>query len=163
MSIRAGALTISTINGKLLLQLSTLMSNTTTSNAVVHPKHYNVGNIEVIEFIVGTYNLNFNLGNAIKYICRAAHKGKELEDLRKAEFYLNDELARRTQRYQPLETTPRHSPLEFMVDQNLPIDRAQIIEYIVLARCDQHRNARDMIGRAVCKLHDIIETMEGIK
>lgn len=58
---------------------------------VVHPKHYNTGNIEVKDFI-RDQKLNFPLGNAVKYICRAEHKGKPLEDLKKARFYLTDEI-----------------------------------------------------------------------
>jgi hypothetical protein len=38
--------------------------------------------------------MNFNLGNAIKYIWRAALKGKHLEDLKKAVWYINREIAR---------------------------------------------------------------------
>jgi hypothetical protein len=40
--------------------------------------------------------MNFNLGNAIKYIWRAGLKneGKHIEDLKKAIFYINDEIKR---------------------------------------------------------------------
>ena len=38
--------------------------------------------------------MNFNLGNAIKYIWRAALKGKHLEDLKKAMWYINREIER---------------------------------------------------------------------
>lgn len=54
---------------------------------VVSPKHYNVGKIEVIDFIEDQ-NLGFHLGNVIKYVCRAKHKGKEMQDLEKALWYL---------------------------------------------------------------------------
>jgi hypothetical protein len=56
-------------------------------DSVNHPKHYTQGKIEVIEFI-----LDQKLGpleaNVVKYICRAKHKGKELADLKKAEWYI---------------------------------------------------------------------------
>lgn len=55
---------------------------------VDHPSHYNTGRIEVIDFLEDQ-RLGFHLGNTVKYICRSAHKGKELEDLRKAAWYLN--------------------------------------------------------------------------
>ena len=55
---------------------------------VDHPKHYNTGKIEVIDFI-NDQQLNFQLGNVLKYVCRAAHKGTELEDLKKARWYLD--------------------------------------------------------------------------
>lgn len=38
--------------------------------------------------------LNFNLGNVVKYVCRAGKKGDKLEDLKKARDYLDDEIRR---------------------------------------------------------------------
>ena len=64
-----------------------------TTNAVVHPKHYNSGSIEVITAIED-WQLNFSCGNVVKYVVRAPHKGKHLEDLRKAREYLDFEIAR---------------------------------------------------------------------
>ena len=58
---------------------------------VNHPPHYNVGNYEVIE-IIEDWKLNFNMGNAIKYIARANHKDKKEEDLQKAIWYLQREI-----------------------------------------------------------------------
>lgn len=57
---------------------------------VNHPKHYNQGKYEVID-VIEDWNLGFCLGNTIKYIARAGHKdlNKRLEDLRKAQWYLN--------------------------------------------------------------------------
>ena len=64
------------------------------TESVNHPAHYNVGNIEVIDAIED-WGLNFCLGNAVKYIARADHKGEPVEDLQKAVFYLNHEIVRR--------------------------------------------------------------------
>lgn len=61
---------------------------------VNHPTHYNKGNIEVIDYIEDK-NLNFNLGNAIKYISRCEEKGNKEEDIKKAIWYLNRELGRK--------------------------------------------------------------------
>lgn len=58
---------------------------------VNHPAHYNMGNIEVIDAIEA-WNLDFSLGNAVKYIARAKHKGREIEDLKKAVWYLEREI-----------------------------------------------------------------------
>jgi len=58
---------------------------------VNNPDHYNAGSIEVITAI-DDWNLGFCLGNAVKYIARADHKGKKLEDLKKARWYLNHEI-----------------------------------------------------------------------
>lgn len=63
------------------------------SDVVSHPQHYNQGKIEVIEFIEDK-KLNYHKGNAIKYISRAGikNKAKEIEDLRKAIWYLQREI-----------------------------------------------------------------------
>ena len=54
---------------------------------VNHPAHYNAGKIEVIEFLEDQ-KLCVHLSNALKYICRARHKGTEMEDLDKAIWYI---------------------------------------------------------------------------
>ena len=58
---------------------------------VNHPSHYNFGTIEVID-VIEDWNLNFCLGNAIKYIARCAYKGHKKEDLEKAKWYIEKEL-----------------------------------------------------------------------
>jgi len=76
-------------------------------SAVDHPDHYNVGKIEVIDAIED-WCLNFSLGNAVKYIARADHKGKAIEDLEKAAWCLNREIERRRKnRHTGSETAPR--------------------------------------------------------
>ena len=57
------------------------------------PAHYTRGSIEVWDFI-RDQGLNYHLGNAIKYICRAGHKSvaSETQDLKKAIHYLENEL-----------------------------------------------------------------------
>ena len=61
---------------------------------VNHPPHYTVGGIEVIDFIEAK-QLNFNLGNVVKYLSRAGEKDSDpLQDLQKARWYLNREIAR---------------------------------------------------------------------
>ena len=54
---------------------------------VNHPKHYNTGNIEVIDAIED-WDLDFHEGNAIKYITRAKNKNNYDEDIEKAIWYL---------------------------------------------------------------------------
>ena len=56
-------------------------------DAVNNPAHYTAGGIETIDFIEAK-KLGYNLGNVVKYITRADHKGNKLEDLRKAQWYL---------------------------------------------------------------------------
>lgn len=62
-------------------------------SSITHPSHYNRGRIEVIDFI-NDQQLNFNLGNVIKYVCREADKGG-IEDLKKAVQYLEFEIERK--------------------------------------------------------------------
>ena len=57
-------------------------------DVINHPSHYTRGNIEVIDFIEDQ-QLPYHLGNVIKYIARAGHKGDKLEDLKKARWYLD--------------------------------------------------------------------------
>jgi hypothetical protein len=57
------------------------------------PAHYQGKNFEVID-IINDYSLNFELGNAIKYILRADKKGNKKQDLEKAIWYLNHELSK---------------------------------------------------------------------
>ena len=58
---------------------------------VNNPAHYTVGGIETIDFIEAK-KLGYNLGNVIKYLTRADHKGNKIEDLRKAQWYLTREI-----------------------------------------------------------------------
>lgn len=71
------------------------MEEKKNASSVEHPSHYNVGKIEVIDAI-NEWQLDFDLGNVVKYVARAGHKDKEktVEDLEKAKFYLEDEIRR---------------------------------------------------------------------
>jgi hypothetical protein len=60
---------------------------------VNHPQHY-TGHASGVECIQITEHMNFCLGNAVKYIWRAGEKGDAVEDLRKARWYLDREIAR---------------------------------------------------------------------
>lgn len=55
------------------------------------PQHYTHGKYEVID-VIEDWDLNFRLANAVKYIARHKHKGKPLEDLKKALWYLQREI-----------------------------------------------------------------------
>lgn len=57
------------------------------------PSHYTQGNIEVIE-VIEDWKLNYNLGNAIKYIGRCEHKENKKQDLEKAIWYIKREIER---------------------------------------------------------------------
>jgi hypothetical protein len=64
-----------------------------TESIINHPPHYTFGGIEVIDAI-DAWQLGFALGNSVKYIARAKHKGSELEDLKKARWYLDHEISK---------------------------------------------------------------------
>ena len=66
-------------------------------SAVNHPDHYNKhpAGIECIDVVE---EFNFNIGSAIKYLWRADHKKKAVEDLEKALWYLQREIKRRQKR-----------------------------------------------------------------
>ncbi len=105
---------------------------------VSHPKHYNQGKIEVIEFIEDK-NLDFCLANTIKYICRAGikDKSKEVEDLEKAAWYL----ARKIERLKAgLEGRAVTRPNDMYKKEVCP--RCQSDDKIIVAR--------DMVGTRTC-------------
>ena len=65
------------------------------NDAVEHPSHY-TSDPSGVECIAITRHRNFNVGNAFKYLWRAGLKddAKQVEDLRKAIWYINDEIER---------------------------------------------------------------------
>jgi hypothetical protein len=66
---------------------------TPAHDPINHPSHY-TSHPSGIECIQITRHMNFNLGNALKYIWRAGSKGSALEDLEKAKWYISDEIER---------------------------------------------------------------------
>lgn len=64
-------------------------------DAVNHPKHY-TSHPSGIECIQVTEHMGFNLGNAVKYVWRADLKHDAVEDLRKAVWYIEREIAKRS-------------------------------------------------------------------
>ena len=80
--------------------LFSLLKNQMMSNSqhdpVNHPSHY-TGHASGVECIQVTEHMNFCLGNAVKYIWRAGLKSDSpVEDLRKARWYIEREIARLT-------------------------------------------------------------------
>ena len=75
------------------------------------PSHYTRGTIEVWDFI-RDQELNYHLGNAIKYICRAGFKSPatKAEDIKKAIHYLENELSHTTLRFPELKRSGDQLP-----------------------------------------------------
>lgn len=81
----------------------------------IRPDYYKSGGLEARE-VIRAYDLNFNLGNAFKYISRAGKKGhevKKIEDLKKAITYLNFEIEdiKEANRKKLIEEKMRLSPI----------------------------------------------------
>lgn len=57
----------------------------------INPDHYRHGGVETVDFIEAK-RLDYHLGNVVKYVARAGHKGDEIEDLQKALWYLRKAL-----------------------------------------------------------------------
>jgi hypothetical protein len=86
----------------------TKTNQSTPKNEIEYPKaqiinnspHYNTGETEVIDIVglvmehvtVNIKSTGFNIGNAIKYICRHQHKGNPIIELEKAKWYLEREI-----------------------------------------------------------------------
>ena len=63
--------------------------------AVDHPDHYRRDTGHEAIDVIEAWGLGFCLGNAVKYIARAGLKGDAVEDLEKARWYIDREIARR--------------------------------------------------------------------
>ncbi len=64
-----------------------------TKEAIDHPAHYNA-NPSGVEAIDVIEHMTFNIGNAVKYLWRAGFKKNRIEDLKKAQWYVNREIAK---------------------------------------------------------------------
>ena len=69
-------------------QLEFSFMNDKPHDPISNPEHYTMGKIEVFDFI-SAWQLSFAEGNVIKYVTRAPYKGKRLQDLMKARWYLD--------------------------------------------------------------------------
>jgi hypothetical protein len=68
--------------------ITVVKAKSSAADMVNHPPHYKAGGVETIDFIEAK-GLGYHLGNVIKYVSRADLKGAKLEDLKKAQWYLN--------------------------------------------------------------------------
>lgn len=69
----------------------TMMKDDNPYHEIYNPSHYKGKTLESID-IIEDFNLNFRLGNVIKYVLRAGKKEDRLKDLKKAEWYLAREI-----------------------------------------------------------------------
>ena len=78
-------------------------------DVVSHPSHYTEGRKYEPRKVIADWGLNFNLGNAVKYVARAGRKGDKIEDLRKAIQYIEFEIEELTNK----EDQNEYKALEF--------------------------------------------------
>ena len=92
----------------------------------IKPDYYKSGGLEAFE-VIDAFDLDFNLGNAFKYIVRAGKKGDKAEDLRKAVTYLNREIEKEEKKENilrvKLSVNPGLSGAEGLNDIGNQIDR----------------------------------------
>ena len=139
----------------LKLEIITHLYNMNSLNILKAP-HYNSTNIEVID-IIESYELNFHLGNAIKYLLRSTSKyDTPTEDVLKATYYLHRAIDNNI-----LPTKPPKVPIsirEVMFGRSLPREIDEAIRYIlygVSQRSTQYRlDLIDSLSKAIIILHD---------
>jgi hypothetical protein len=80
---------------------------------VNNPIHYHPGTYEAIK-VINAWGLGFSLGNVLKYISRAGRKkgSHELEDLKKAQWYLNSAIQDLEAKIEPLPNNEDLTPLD---------------------------------------------------
>lgn len=78
-------------NYKIIFGTDTPVEPAPVVEAVAHPSHYNFSKYEPVN-VIREWQLNFNLGNVIKYVARAGRKDNIIQDLKKARQYLDFEI-----------------------------------------------------------------------
>lgn len=103
------------------------------TDMVNNPPHY-TSHPSGIEAIQVTRHMNFNLGNAVKYLWRAGLKDKEktIEDLKKAIFYINDEISRLS----PLSEKGYFEPIDYFAEGEQEGQRLEQERIIALLQQD---------------------------
>lgn len=83
----------------------------THDNQVIKPPHYTFSKFEVIEVLEAWFPTDPLLWQIGKYIARSKHKGKELQDLKKAKYYLDRKIKQLESTLDPLEDTPSQTKI----------------------------------------------------
>ena len=98
-----------------------------TKDNVKHPSHYAEGRKFEPKDVIRDWGLNFNLGNAVKYLARAGRKDDVVQDLKKAQQYIQFEIdaieAERANAVKPKEAEPKRNNGLYGLD---PITRALV-------------------------------------
>lgn len=133
---------------------ATQVSPKVTGSAVEHPQHYNahpsgVEAIDVIEHLTG------NIFNTVKYVWRADHKGKTVEDIEKALWYIKRELFRNVTE---IPTVPQH--VFEKTNKYVAAETDKLRASIVFMSVDAHRELptyKENLRRTVSLLEQLLE------
>lgn len=88
----------------------------------IRPDYYKSGGLEAFD-VIDAFDLDFNLGNALKYIARAGKKGDKVEDLRKAVTYLKREI----EKEEKDKKNQTQNTIKISVEQGWMMDEAEIM------------------------------------
>lgn len=121
------------------------MSKDQVNDVVNHPSHYTDGKFETIEAIE-SWRPGYHFGNAIKYISRAGKKSKdtELEDLRKARWYIERYLDYHHQEAESIDS------IGYAKDKGLDLNLTLAVIYLAGPPQDYYaRQALEALERAI--------------
>lgn len=128
----------------------------TNHDPVNHPTHYAANKIGGMECIEVTRHFLFSPGNTIKYVWRAGYKIDDMEDLAKAEFYLND-----AQVTQPLVGTSAKEVAEYLAGLKNLDRRESLVGNVVASLADSmYNDAGDSIEELRRYIKEITDARE---
>lgn len=128
---------------------------TSPKEAVNHPPHYNVhpSGVECIDIIE---HFSFNIGNAVKYLWRADEKGKAVEDLRKAAWYVAREIELLTGEPMPRDGAWRAEPLRDAVPSSMLEKEIETLKEQLRHRRMEHAGERDLMWSDITKIRQAL-------
>ena len=116
------------------------------NNIISHPAHYIEGRVIEPIAVIEEFGLCHHLACVVKYLARAGRKTSIINDLRKAHWYLDREIARCQQGMDscnpPLSVKPSYSIEEILEDWNLIPHLDAALSYILAARLGTNGNCR---------------------
>jgi hypothetical protein len=104
------------------LEHNTTQPEWTRHEAVNHPAHYGGDTTYEAIKVIEAWQLGFRLGNVLKYIKRAQHKDNLLQNLQKARWYLDREIAAVEASTRTSHPDPQHASIQIKEEEypNLP-------------------------------------------
>lgn len=125
------------------------------NDIINHPSHYTDGKFETIDAIE-SWRLGYHLGNAVKYISRAGKKSKdtELEDLRKARWYIKRYLDYHREKVESI------GAMEYATDKGLDRDLTLAVRYLVASTYQSGESQDLSVYQALVELERAIGVRE---